>query len=130
MAQSLHFILTGEGKRVVVDQIPDRGKQAFLAGTGNLVLKLVTDIKMIFDGAFAAAGDKAEFMNAGICGFLHPVLHQWLVNDRQNFLGHGLGGRKETGAVSGNREEALFDHDCSSLIRWFTALFTHKACQV
>ena len=40
----------------------------------------------------------------GLQGLLHTVLHQRLVDDRQHLFGHGLGGRKKAGAVTGYRK--------------------------
>jgi len=66
---------------------------------------------MVRNGAFAAARDKGHVGHAGIIGFFHPVLHQGLVDDRHHFLGHGLGGGQEAGAVAGDGKQTFFNHD-------------------
>ena len=61
-------------------------------------------VEVILDGALVAARDKNHVGDAGRGGFLHGVLDQGLVDHRQHFLGHGLGGGQKTGAHAGNRE--------------------------
>ena len=57
---------------------------------------------MVFDGALGAARDEDHFGDAGRRRFLNCVLDQWLVDNGKHFFGHGLGGRKETGAQAVN----------------------------
>ena len=56
-------------------------------------LKLKGVIKVILDGGLVAPGDEDELLNTGRCGFLNRILDQRLVDHRQHFLGHRLGGR-------------------------------------
>ena len=56
-------------------------------------LKLEGVIKVILDGGLVAPGDEDELLDTGRCGFLNRVLDQRLVDHRQHFLGHRLGGR-------------------------------------
>ena len=119
VAQAFHFVLAGKGKGVVVDQVPDGGEQVFLAGAGNLVLQLVTDIEVILDGPFTPTGHKPEFVHASLGRFLNPVLHQGFVNNGKDFLGHGLGSGEEAGAVAGDGEQAFLDHQYRPFL-WFS----------
>src|ERR1700752_1451776 len=51
-----------------------------------------------------AVGDEHQRVATGLHGFVNGVLNQWLVDDRQHFLRHGLGGREKAGAKSRDRE--------------------------
>jgi hypothetical protein len=46
----------------------------------------------------------------GLDGLFHAILHQRLVDDREHFLGHALGGGQKAGAIAGDGEHALADH--------------------
>jgi hypothetical protein len=62
---------------------------------------------MLDDGSFATAGDHAELLDTGGARLIDGILNQGLVHNRQHFLGHGLGGRKETCAETGDGENGL-----------------------
>ena len=76
----------------------------------NLVFEFVAQVEMVFDGALAPAGDEAHVGEPRFHRFLHPVLHEGLGEDRQHFLGHGLGGRQKPGSIPGDGKQALLDH--------------------
>src|SRR6185295_12688552 len=57
--------------------------------------------------ALVASGDEDEMFDAGLLGLVVDVLDQRLVDDRQHFLRHGLGGGQEAGAEAGNRQHGL-----------------------
>jgi len=62
---------------------------------------------MLDDRSLAAAGDEHEFFDARLTRFVHRVLDQRAVDDRQQFLGDRLGGGKEPGAQARDREYGL-----------------------
>ena len=116
VAQTLHFILTGKGETVVIDQITDGCQQILLARSCNLVLKLIADVEMILDSPLASPGYEAELVNAGLGGFLNAILNQGFIHHREDFLGHCLGCREEAGTVAGYGKQALLDHNACPYI--------------
>ena len=62
---------------------------------------------MLDQGGLAAAGHHAELLDPGGARFLDGVLDQRLVDDRQHFLGHRLGGGQEAGAQAGDGQHGL-----------------------
>ena len=70
-------------------------------------LQLERDVEMFDQRGLAAAGDHAELLDAGGPRFLDRVLDQRLVDDRQHFLGHRLGGGQEPGAQAGDGQNSL-----------------------
>ena len=62
---------------------------------------------MIFDGALGPTGDKNQRINASCNGLFGGVLNQWLINNRQHFLGTCLRRRKESGSETRNRKDGL-----------------------
>ena len=83
----------------------DHGQQLFLALLRQLRLQLVGLVEVVGDGVLVAVGDEHQGVGAGIDGLVDGVLDQRAVQDRQHFLGHGLGRRQETRAQSGHRED-------------------------
>ena len=70
---------------------------------------------MVLDHAFVSPGDEDEMLDAGLARFVDHVLDQRPVDDRQHFLRHGLGGRQEAGAETGDRENGFANrfHDAA-----------------
>ncbi|MCY1423440.1 hypothetical protein D9M71_391510 [compost metagenome] len=110
MAQALHFDLAGVGEGALVDQATDADQVFLLVGVADLAFQLVADVEVVFQGALATTSDDADLGQAGFEGLFNGVLDQWLVDHRQHFLGHGLGGREEASAVAGSREQTFLDH--------------------
>lgn len=50
-------------------------------------------VKVIFDCALVAPGHEDKLSDARRHRFLHGILNQRFVDDRQHFFGHCLGGR-------------------------------------
>ena len=66
------------------------------------MLELILLIEMVLDDALVTAGDEDEMLDPGLARLIDRILDQRPVNDRQHFLGHGLGGRQEACAEPGN----------------------------
>ncbi|MGY4431320.1 hypothetical protein ACVWWO_003797 [Bradyrhizobium sp. F1.13.1] len=58
---------------------------------------------------FVAAGDEDEVLDAGFPCLVIDVLDQRLVDDRQHFLRHRLGGGQDAGAEAGNGKYGFAD---------------------
>ncbi|VVN75584.1 hypothetical protein PS685_05281 [Pseudomonas fluorescens] len=110
VAQAFHFGLARVGERAVVEQLADADQVLFLVGALDLVFQLVADVKVVFQGALAAARHDGDFSQASVQCFFNPVLDQWLVHHRQHFFWHGLGRWQKASAVTGCWEQAFLDH--------------------
>ena len=87
----------------------DDFEELFLALHLKLALKFRIAVEMIFNGTLVAAGDKDHFRHAGGGSFFKRILNEGLVDDREHFLRHRLGGRKEAGAETINGEDYFTD---------------------
>ena len=77
--------------------------------------QFVGDVEMLHQRGLATAGDHAELLDAGGTRFFNGVLNQWLVDNRQHFLGGCLGRGKEARPQSGNGKYGLaqrLSHGC------------------
>ena len=111
MAESLHLYLAGIGERTGVDDVTNVLEQGLFRSTCNLMLQLIGDVKVIFDGAFAPPRHHTDVGQTRLDRLLHPILDERLVDDRQHFLGHRLGGRQESGAIASGGEKAFVQHE-------------------
>ena len=73
----------------------DQIEQVLLAAGFQRSLQLRIPIEVILDGALGAAGDENEPGGTGRDRLFHRILYEWLVDDRQHFLRHRLGGRQK-----------------------------------
>ena len=73
------------------------------------VLQLEAVVEVVFDGALLAAGDDDDLLDPGGHGFLHRVLDDRLVDQRQHLLGLRLGRREDAGAPAGGGEDGFSD---------------------
>ena len=64
---------------------------------------------MVLERVLAAAGDEDHLLDPRLARLLDGILDERPVDDRQHLLGDRLGGRKETGAEPGHREDGLAD---------------------
>ncbi|MNZ27266.1 hypothetical protein D3C78_444810 [compost metagenome] len=110
MAQAFHFHLAGVGEGAGVDELAGSGQELLFLGAANLVLQLIADVEVVFQRALAPPGDDRHVLQAGVPCFFNGVLDQWLVDDRQHFLGHGFGRRQETSAIAGSGEQTFTNH--------------------
>ena len=70
-------------------------------------LELGVPVEEVLDGGLVAAGDHQHLGQARPGGLLDDVLQRRAVDDRQQLLGHGLGGREEAGAHPGDGDDGL-----------------------
>jgi hypothetical protein len=70
-------------------------------------LQLRGAVEEVLDGALVAAGDHQDLGQPGARGLLDDVLEGRPVDDRQQFLGHRLGGGQEAGAHPGDGDDGL-----------------------
>ncbi len=82
----------------------------FLLFQPGFQLKIAVEV--ILDGAFAFTRNNQNILDAGIDGFLHDVLNGGNVNDRQHFLGHGLGGGQKTGTQARGGYNGFTNRHC------------------
>ena len=80
-----------------------------LLALAKRLLELERAVEMVFDDALVAAGDEDEMLDAGLARLVDHVLDQRAVDDRQHFLGHGLGGREEPRAETGDGKDSFTD---------------------
>ena len=110
VAQAFGLLLAGEAGLPCLGEIPFQHLQGLrLAAPAQGLLKLELAVEMILDDALVAAGDENEMLDAGLAGFVHDPLDHRTVDDREHFLGHGLGGRQKAGAEAGDGEDGLAD---------------------
>ena len=64
-------------------------------------------VEVVDHRRLAPTGDQQHVADAGGGGLLDDVLQHRPVDDRQQFLGHGLGGRQEPGGQAGGRDDGL-----------------------
>ena len=72
-------------------------------------LQLELAVEVVLDDGLVAPGHEDEMLDAGLPGLVDHMLDQRPVDDRQHFLGHGLGGGQEPGAEPGDREDGFAD---------------------
>src|SRR3546814_15757273 len=62
---------------------------------------------MVLDRGLAAAGDEDQLLDPGVARLVDRILDERLVDDRQHFLRHRLGGRQEPGPEATDGEDRL-----------------------
>ncbi len=82
-------------------------QQPGLALALQLAFQLVVLVEVVLDRALAAAGDKDQFLDAGLDRLFRRILDQRLVDHGQHFLGIGLGCRQKTGTETRYRKNRL-----------------------
>src|ERR1035441_191049 len=104
VSQSQGFLLPGVRNVDHVGDVAHDGKQILLAPRFKHVFQLEADVKMIFDGAFAAAGDDNDVLNSGMQRLFDTVLNEGFVDQRQHLHRLRLGGGQERPAKPPGRE--------------------------
>jgi hypothetical protein len=105
MAETERLLLAGEARLAGLRQLAlEFGELGGFAARFEGVLELELLVEMVLDDALVTAGDEDEVLDAGLAGLIDRVLDQRAVDDRQHFLRHGLGGRKEAGTKARNRK--------------------------
>src|SRR6516165_9061957 len=66
-------------------------------------------IEMVLDDALVATGHENEMLDSSLAGFIHDMLDQRPVDDRQHLFRHGLGRGQEARAEPGYRKNGLTD---------------------
>ena len=75
------------------DDIAHTCEQRILARPVQRPLKFRVDVEVVLDGPLGTAGDEHQLGRTGRNRFLHRVLDQWLIYDRQHLLGARFSGR-------------------------------------
>ena len=83
------------------------GELVVLAALGERVIEFELHVEMVLDDRLVASGHEDEMLDAGLACLVDDILDDRLVDDGQHFLGDGLGGREETRAEAGDRENCL-----------------------
>src|SRR5258705_2496558 len=106
MAKSERLLLTREARRPGPGQVVRQEIEIVLPlALAQRHLELELTVEMILDDAPVASGDEDEMLDAGLPRLVNDVLDHRPVDDRQHFLGHGLGGGQESGPQAGNGED-------------------------
>ena len=93
------------GSRNLADLFELRDLSALL----QKAFELDVDVEVVFDGVLPAAGDDDDVGDAGLGGFLDPVLNDRLVHEHEHFLRLRFGGRQKSGSKPCCREDGLAD---------------------
>jgi len=72
-----------------------------------VVFQLEGDVEMVLDRALAATGDEDHLLDPRLARLIYGIPDQRPIDDRQLFLGNGLGGRQKADAEPVNRNTAL-----------------------
>ena len=108
MAKAQGGLLTREARLPGGGQLtPQRLQLRGLAALGQRLLQFVLAVEVILDGALVAAGDKYEMLNPGATRLVDHMLDERAIDDGEHLLRHGLGGRQEAGAETGDRKHSL-----------------------
>ncbi|GAP60594.1 hypothetical protein AHiyo1_41540 [Arthrobacter sp. Hiyo1] len=107
MAQALRFALPHIVDRPEPGGMLHRVQASFVAFQLQRAFKIRCTIKVVFKGALVAACNHQHVAEARLHGLLNHVLDGRLIHHRQHFLRHRLGGRQETRAQSGRRNNCF-----------------------
>jgi hypothetical protein len=88
---------------------PHLGAKRLLAGAAEVGLQLRRDVEVVHDRILAAGADQDHLVHAGRHRLLDDVLDRRAIDDGEELLGHGLGGREESGAEAGGGDDGLAD---------------------
>ena len=97
------------------DDLADNRRARAPAGRGSCRrcshrrFELEAHVEIVDQARLAAPGDEDHLLDPGFARFVDRILDQRPVDDRQHFLGHGLGGGQQARAEPGDREDRLAD---------------------
>ena len=107
VSQAQRLLLTYVGHVDHVGNLAHDLEQVELAFFFEHSFQLVADVEMIFDRALAAPRDHDDLIASRRQRLFHAILDDGLIDQRQHLFRLRFGGRKETGAQSGGRENRL-----------------------
>ena len=99
------------------DDIANRCQQVVFAATRQRPLEFRVGVEMILDRALRRTCDEHQLGRAGRDGFLHRVLDQRLVHDRQHLFRTCLGRWQEPGPSTRNRKYGCSDSFAHEALR-------------
>src|SRR5882724_1178977 len=133
VAKSERLLLTREARRPGPGQVVRQELEIVLPlALAQRHLELERTIEMILDDALVTSGDEDEMLDAGLPRLVNDVLDHRPVDDRQHFLGHGLGGGQESGPQAGNGEDSLTDrfHALTGFMTVMLGVVVDGSCQI
>jgi hypothetical protein len=91
------------GRKIAHERFQLRRLAAFRQGT----LQFVLAVEVILDHTLVAASDEDEVLDPRRTRFVHDMLEDGAVDDRQHLLGYRLGRGQKSGAEAGHRKHGL-----------------------
>src|SRR5581483_2568166 len=108
MTEAEWLLLAGEAGRAWPGQVLiEKLELSSLAARGENLLEFELPVEMIFDDPLVSPGDEDEVLDACFLRFVHDMLDQRPIDDRQHFLRHGFGGGEKAGAKPRDGEHSL-----------------------
>ncbi len=105
MAETQRFILVGEADAHVSPD-PFQGICGCVtACSAQLGHHVGGGLEVGLDRRFGVAGDDHHMVDAGTRALIDDQLQSWGVDDREQLLGHGLGGREEPRTLTRCRDD-------------------------
>ena len=112
MSESEGFRLADVTEIGQIGNVPHLAQQLAFAVALEVFLQFDGAVEMIFDGALATTGDDDDVFDARGNGFLHRILNQRFVDQRQHFFRRSFCRGKKPRAEAGGGENG-FSNLCS-----------------
>src|SRR6185437_16056811 len=110
MTETERRLLAGETGGAWVRQVlRQQRKVVRLSAFAQGHFELELAVEVILDHALVATGDEYQVLNAGLPRLIHHMLDKRAVHDREHFLRHGFGRRKEPGSEPGDWKNGFAD---------------------
>jgi hypothetical protein len=84
--------------------LPNQGQERGFSSHFQLVFKLISRIKVVFNGTLGATGYKNHVTNACFIGFFNGILNEGLVHHGQHLFRLCLGGGQEARSKTSHGE--------------------------